>query len=86
MAFYLPILQGRNEWREAAKNLQVGELVLVGDTENISDRGKYPVGRIAKIFPQMHHGKPFVRRAKVAVTVYDLESGTYRVDHIFRDI
>ena len=31
----------------------------------------------------MQHGKPIVRRAKVAATVYNLESGTY--DHTFRD-
>ena len=86
MAFYLPTLQGRNKWRESAQNLQVGDLVLVGDAEDISKRGNYRVGRISEIFPQMHHGKPIVRRAKVAVTVYDSKSDSYAIDHILRDI
>ena len=82
----LAYLKARNKWREAAKKLQVGELVLVGDAENISDRGKYRVDKTLEIFPQMHRGKPIVRRVKVVVTVYNLKSGTYKVDHIFRDI
>ena len=36
----MPTLQGKNIWREPAKNLKVGELLLVGDAENISDREK----------------------------------------------
>ena len=50
VAFYLPTLQGRNKWQEIARNLQVGELVLVGDAEDVAVRGKYRVGRIAEVF------------------------------------
>ena len=37
---------------------------------------------MAKIFPQIHHGKPIVQRAKVIVTVYDLKSDLYKMDPI----
>ena len=86
MDFYLPTLQGRNKWRETVGNLKIGQLVLVGDTEDLLTKGKYRVGRIAETFPQMHHGKPIVRRAKIAVTKFDSGKGTCVIDHIFRDI
>ena len=86
VAFYLPTLQGRNKWRETSKNLQIGDLVLVGDSADISERGKYRVGRVAEVFPQMHNGNPIVRRAKIAVTEYDSKTDSYKVEHIYRDI
>ena len=52
VAFYLPTLQGRNKWRETSKNLQIGDLVLVGDSVDISERGKHRVGRVAEVFPK----------------------------------
>ena len=67
-AFYLPTLQGRNKWRETSQKLQSGDLILVGDSADISERGKYQVGRVAEVFPQMHNGNSFVWRAKIAVT------------------
>ena len=86
VAFHLPTLQGRNKWREIARNLQVGELVLVGDAEDVAVRGKYRVGRIPEVFLQMHQGKPLVRKAKIAVTEYDSKNDLYKVGHIYRDI
>ena len=71
VAFYLPALQGRNKWRETSKNLQIGDLVVVGDFADISASGKYRVGRVAEVFPQMHNGNPIARRTKIAVTEYD---------------
>ena len=59
------------QWREIAKNLQVGELVLVGDAEDLAVIGKYRLSKIAEVFSQMHQVKPLVRRAKIAVTEYD---------------
>ena len=50
MVFYLPTLRGRNKWREAAKNLQVDELFLVGDAENISDGGSTVLVELRKSF------------------------------------
>ena len=86
VAFYLPTLQGRNKWRETSKNLQIGDLVLVGDSADISKRGKYRVGRVAEVSPQMHNGNPIVWRAKIAVTEYDSKTDSYKVEHIHRDI
>ena len=86
MGFYLPTLQISNKWPKIAKNLQVGELVLVGDAEDVAVRGKHRVGRIAEVFSQMHHGKPLVRRAKIVVTEYDSKNDLYKVEHIYRDI
>ena len=40
VVFYLPPLQGRNKWREVAKNLQEGQLVIVGDSEDFTKRGR----------------------------------------------
>ena len=86
MDFYLPTLRNRNKWQETVGNLKIRQLVLVGDTEDLLTKGKYRVGRVAETFPQMHHGKPIVRRAKIAVTNFDSGKGIYVVDHIFRDI
>ena len=36
---YLPTLQERSKWRVARENLTPGQLVLVGDTYDISKRG-----------------------------------------------
>ena len=86
VACYLPTLQEKNKWRETSKNLQIGDLVLVGDSADISEKGKYRVGRVAEVFPQMHNGNPIVRRAKVAVAEYDSITDSYKVEHIYRDI
>ena len=86
VAFYLPTLQGRNKWRDLSRNIQIGDLVLVGDADDIAVRGKYRVGRIAEVFPQLHHGTPIVRRAKVAVSEYDRANNMYQIVHIYRDI
>ena len=86
VACYLPTLQGRNKWRETSQNLQIGDLVLVGDSADISERGKYRIGRVAELFLQMHNGNPIVRRAKIAVTEYDFKTDSYKVEHKYRDI
>ena len=82
VAFYLPTLHGRNKRRETSTKLQIGDLVLVGDSADISERGKYRVGRVAEVFPLMHNGNPNVRRAKIAVTEYDSKTDSYKVEHI----
>ena len=86
VAFYLPTLQGRNKWRETSKNLQIGDLVLVGDSADISERGKYRIRRVAEVFPQMHNGNLIVRRAEIVVTEYDSKTDSYKVEHIYREI
>ena len=86
VAFYIPTLQGRNKWRETTKNLQIGKFVLEGDFADIFERGKYRVGRVAEVFPQMHHGTPLLLRVKIAVTEYDLKTDSYKVVQVYRDI
>ena len=44
MKGYLPCLQGRSKWRTLRENLVVGQLVLVGDAEDLSQTGGLPVG------------------------------------------
>ena len=39
MQEYLPTLQGRNKWRVTRENLKPGQLILVGDAEDLSNRG-----------------------------------------------
>ena len=59
---------------------------MMGDAENIGRRGHYRLGRVVEVFPQIYRGRPIVRRAKVAVTVYDPGTNSYKLDLIFRDI
>jgi len=48
---YLPSLQGRIKWQVLRDNLVPGQLVLVGDAEDISERGAYRLGRIHCLHP-----------------------------------
>ena len=76
MKGYLPTLQGRNKWKTLQKNLVRGQLVLVGDCENLSGRGAYHLGRVHRLHPQIQQGREVVRRATIAVldkTSVDLE-------------
>ena len=45
------------------KNLTVGQLVLVGDVENLSYWGAYRLERIYCLHPQIRRGKEIVRLA-----------------------
>ena len=58
----------------------------VNRVATVAVKGKYRVGRIAKVFSQIHQGKPLVRRAKIAVTEFDSKNDLYKVEHIYRDI
>ena len=80
------VVFGKNKWRKAAENLKIGQLVMVGDAENIGRRGHYRLGRVVEILPQIYRGRPIVRMAKVAVTVHDPGTNSYKLDHIYRDI
>ena len=62
------------------------ELVLVGDSADIFERGNYRVGRVAEVFPRMHHGTPLVWRAKIAVTEYNSKTDSYKLEYVYRDI
>ena len=84
MKGYLPCLQGRNKWRTLRENLVVGQLVLVGDAEDLSKRGAYRLGRIHRLLPQLRAGKEIVRRATVAVPKKNAAVG--EIEYILRDI
>ena len=60
MKSYLPTLQGRNKWRTLQTNLVPGQLVLLGDAEDISGRGAYRLGRIHCLHPHIRQGKEVV--------------------------
>ena len=80
---YLPTLQGRNKWRVTQENLFVGQLVLVGDADDISKRGAYRLGRVHRVHPQMYKGREIVRRATIAVLK---NSGSGDIEYVLRDI
>ena len=67
MKAYLPSLQSRNKWRVLHTNIEPGQLVLVGDSEDLSGRGAYRLGRIHCVHPQIRKGQEVVRRTIVAV-------------------
>ena len=67
MKSYLPSLQGRNKWRTLKNNLTIGQLVLVGDEDDLSKRGCYRLGRVHAQHRQIKKGKEVVRRATIAV-------------------
>ena len=79
----LPTLQGRNKWRVTQKNLFVGQLVLVGDADNISKRGAYRLGRVHRVYPQTYKGREIVCRATTAVLK---NSGSGDIEYVLRDI
>ena len=48
MTEFRPTMQERKKWAEHAKNLRVGDLVVLADPNN--PRGHWPLGRILTIF------------------------------------
>ena len=53
----IPTLQWRNEWRTVRLNLVSGQLVLVGDAEDLAHKGVYRLGRVHYLHPQLTQGK-----------------------------
>ena len=82
MQGYLPTLQGRNKWRVTQNNICTGQLVLVGDAEDISRRGAYRLGRV---HPQWGKGKELVLGAAVAV-LKNCGDGTNKIEYILCDL
>ena len=83
MKGYLPTLQGRAKWRIARQNISPGQLVLVGDANDIAKRGHYRLGRIHEVHPQIRKGREIVRRATVAVLKH---SGSGELEYVLRDL
>ena len=50
---YLQLLQVRLKWQKPKDNFKVGDVVLVYDKN--APRGKWPLGRIVKIFPDRNN-------------------------------
>lgn len=46
---WIPSLSGRKKWRSDQADLKVGDVVIVMSTD--TPRGKWPLGRIVKLFP-----------------------------------
>ena len=86
MKGYLPTLQGRNKWKTLQKNLVVGQLVLVGDSGDLSKRGSYRLGRIHCLHPQIRKGREVVRRATIAVLSHNPNTGATETNYILRDL
>ena len=80
---YLPTLQRRAKWRTTKENLTPGQLVLVGDAEDITKRGAYRLGRVHAVHPQIRKGKEIVRRATLAVLK---NTGSGEIEYILRDV
>ncbi len=68
MREYLPLLQERQKWFQARKNLSVGDVVLIIDES--SPRNSWVLGRIMKVFPDK---KGLVRRVLVKTKTNTLE-------------
>ena len=64
---YLPTSQGRAKWRIARQNLYPGQLVLVGDANDIAKRGHYRLTKIHQVHPLIRKGREIVRRDIIAV-------------------
>ena len=86
MKSYLPSLQGRNKCRTHEQNLTVGQLVLVGDADDLSYRGAYRLGRVHCLHPQIRTGKQIVRRATIAVLCRNSAAGSGKLEYVLRDI
>ena len=61
-------------------DLVPGQLVLVRDSDDISRRGTYHLGRIHEVHPQLRKGLNIVRRATVAVL-----NKAGGIDYVLRD-
>ena len=86
MKSYLPSLQGRNKWRTLQTNLVPGQLVLVGDAEDLASKGAYRLGRIHSLHPQLRKEKEIVRRATVAVLKNSSTAGNCEIEYVLRDL
>jgi len=61
-------------------------MVLVGGPHDLNKWENYKLGRVTKVLPQFRHGRSFVRRAVIAVSSFDKESGQSEVTLIERDL
>ena len=60
--------------------------MVMGSFEDISKRGRYKLGRIKEVIPQIRNGKPIVRRAKVAVTEVNEITAEVKTEYVLWDV
>ena len=84
--FYLPQLQRRKKWLKIVDNIKVGQLVLVAGPGDFNTRGKYRLGRISRVLPQIRKGKAIVRLAIVKVSTINDTTSEPQVTEIERDL
>ena len=85
MQGYLPTLQGRNKWRVTRNIICTGQLLLIGDAEDISRRVAYRLGRVHRVHPRWLKGKELVSRATVA-ELKDCGDLTNKIEYVLRDV
>ena len=83
--FYLPLLQRRKKWLKSVDNLCVVQMVLVAGPKDLTKRGRYKLGRVTKILPQIRKEKAFVRRAVISVSNLT-QTGKPEITLIERDL
>ena len=81
-----PLPSGRNKWKTLMDNLEVGQLVLVGDAEDQTKRGAYDLERIHCVHPENRKGHEIVRPATVAVLARNPDTGSCEIKYILRDL
>ena len=64
----------------------MGQLVLVGNAEDLCYRGAYRLGRMHCLPPQTCKGKQMVRRATIAVLRKASVAGSTQIDYVLRDL
>ena len=67
-------------------NHEVGQLVLVGDADDLTKRGAYRLGRILCIHPETRKGREIVRRATAAVLAKNPDTGSYEIKYILTEL
>ena len=78
--------RGEKNWLKVSEYLKPGKLVVMGSLEDISKRGRYKLGRIEEVIPQIRNGKPIVRRAKVAVTKVNEITKEVKIEYVLWDV
>ena len=63
-----------------------GQLVLLGDSEDVFHKGAYLLGRIHRLQPQLRKGREIVRRATVAVLSKKNPAGSAELEYVLRDL
>ena len=61
---YLSSLQERQKWREEKRNLMVGDIVLIKDSDIFTKRNGWPVAQVVEVFPS---DDGLVRKVKLRV-------------------